>query len=139
MRTNFPQVRKEVPPDGIPQVLGAAASTRAHLSADSPFNHLHVPIPPLLDAVVEVDEPLAELGILRVAAVHLDEDVLDLRRLVVVRQQDGVAFFWIEERVDGRPAALSPIARFALDGDPLRNFAEAAAKIRRGRSDGIAR
>jgi hypothetical protein len=44
------------------------------------------------------------------------------------RLADGDAFLWVEQ-----PAALSPIVRFALDGDVARNLAEAAAKIRRDR------
>jgi hypothetical protein len=57
----------------------------------------------------------------------------------VARHQSGPAFFWIEERAGGGPTALSPIGRFSLAGDPLQGFADAAAKIRRGRTEDAGR
>ena len=46
------------------------------LLADRALDHLHVPVAPLLDALVDVDQPLADLGPGRVGAVDLDQAVL---------------------------------------------------------------
>ena len=46
------------------------------LLADRALDHLHVPVAPLLDALVDVDHPLADLRRAGVAAVHLDQAVL---------------------------------------------------------------
>ena len=48
-----------------------------------------MPIPPLLHALVEIDEPFAELGVLGVLPVHLHEDLLQLRRRL--HRRDHVA------------------------------------------------
>ena len=50
------------------------------LLADGALDHLHVPVAPLLDALVDVDHPLADLGPGRVGAVDLDQAVAHLRR-----------------------------------------------------------
>jgi hypothetical protein len=49
----------------------------------------------------------------------------------VARQQQGPAFFWIEERRGEDVVAMSDVARFSLDADAPLSFARAAAKIAR--------
>src|SRR5213594_2500631 len=80
VRPNRPEVRKERASHCLSQVCGASRSTCAPLRPDGPLDHLHVAIPPLLDALVEIDEALAQLSVLGFAAIDLDEDVLNLGR-----------------------------------------------------------
>src|SRR5687768_8709346 len=63
-RPDRPQVGKEVLTDRRSQVSGASRSSRARFGADRPLHHFHVTVPPFLDAFVEVDQTLAEFGIL---------------------------------------------------------------------------
>ena len=44
------------------QVRRARRAAGTGLRADDPLDHLHVPVAPLLDALVDVDEGLADLG-----------------------------------------------------------------------------
>src|SRR5438874_13783633 len=79
-RSNRPQIGKERAADGFSQVRGAGGSTGALPRADRALDHLHVPVAPLLDPLVEIDDALAEFRVLRVASVDLDEQLLDLGR-----------------------------------------------------------
>ena len=86
-----------------PQVGDAGRPAGAGLGADRPLDHLHVPVPPLLEALVQVDEALGHLGRLAVVAVHLDQRPLELLRplaghVVALGRQVG------EERVEQRRA-----------------------------------
>src|SRR4029077_17101344 len=65
--------------DRLAQICGARRSAGSTLAADGPLDHFHVAIPPFLDAFIQVDEALAQLRVLRIATVHVDEKVLDLR------------------------------------------------------------
>ena len=58
---------------GRAQVLHAARAAGPAFRADRPFDHLHVAVAPLLDALVEVDEPLGDQRRIGVAAVDRDE------------------------------------------------------------------
>src|SRR5437762_9311204 len=77
---NGPEVGKERASNRLSQVCGAGRSAGAALCSDRPLDHLHVAVAPLLDALVEIDEALAELRVLGIAAIHLDENPLDLGR-----------------------------------------------------------
>src|SRR5206468_11435009 len=65
---------------GRAQVLHAGRSARPRLRADRPLHHLRVPIAPLLDTLIEIDQAFAELGVLRVAPVDAHQQMLDLIR-----------------------------------------------------------
>src|SRR5678815_2606677 len=78
IRDSVPQVRKQVPSDRRLQIGGAARAPGSRLGADGPFHHPDVAVSPLGDSLVEVDEPLANLGTLHVAAVHVEENLLNL-------------------------------------------------------------
>src|ERR1700749_4730313 len=57
------------------QVRGAGRTAGAHARADDPLHHLDVPVTPFLDALVDVEERLADLGgRARVVGVHLGQD-----------------------------------------------------------------
>ena len=58
---------------------GARGATGAGLVADRPLDHLHVAVAPLLEALVEVDEALADLGRAAVGDVHGEQHVVELR------------------------------------------------------------
>ena len=77
LRPDVPQVRKEVLAEGGSEITGAGRSAGARLRADRPLHHLHVAISPFLDAFVEIDEALAELRVLGVVPVDVDEHLLD--------------------------------------------------------------
>src|SRR5215510_14727397 len=74
--SDFPQVRKQRPADGRGEIGRAARTTSSWLHAYRPFDHLGVPVPPFLQALVKIHETLAELRVLRVAAVDVDENLL---------------------------------------------------------------
>jgi hypothetical protein len=42
-------------------------------------------VPPLLDTFIQIDKPLAEFRVLHISAVDLDDDLLNLRRLLHFR------------------------------------------------------
>jgi hypothetical protein len=71
------------------QIFGAGRPACADLCADGAFDHLHVAIPPLLHALIEIDEPLAELGILRIVAINGDEHFLNCGRGLRQRAADA--------------------------------------------------
>src|SRR5437773_7940879 len=48
--------------------------------SDRPLDHLDVTIAPLLNALVQIDEALAQLHVLGVATIQVDEDLLHVRR-----------------------------------------------------------
>src|SRR3712207_8115367 len=54
------QQREDRPEERRPQVLRARRAARADLVADRALDHLHVAVAPLLQALVEVHERLAE-------------------------------------------------------------------------------
>src|SRR5439155_17991512 len=49
-------------------------SPRSLLRPDRALHHLHVPVAPLLDSLVQIDQPLAKGGQHGIAAVDVDED-----------------------------------------------------------------
>src|SRR5262249_2929198 len=61
-------------------VLGSARTARAGLDADRAFDHLHVAIPPLLKAFVEVDQAFTNLAHQLVLSIDRQQDVLHRRR-----------------------------------------------------------
>ena len=76
-RADLPQVGEGRPEERRAQVLDPARAARAALRADRPLDHLHVPVAPLLDALVEVDQALGDQRGIGVAVVDRDEDLLD--------------------------------------------------------------
>ena len=64
---DLPQVGERRPEQRPAQVLDAARAAGPALRADRPFDHLHVAVAPLLDALVEVDQPLGDERGVRVA------------------------------------------------------------------------
>src|SRR5205814_6132639 len=76
----FPEVRKERASNCLPQIRGARRSTRSTPGADRPLDHLDVAVAPLLDALVQIDEALAQFGVLGIATIHVGENALDLGR-----------------------------------------------------------
>ena len=74
LRPDLPQIRECRPRERRLQILRARGSAGARLSADRALDHLDVPISPLLHAFIEIHEPLAELAVLRIGAVDLDQD-----------------------------------------------------------------
>ncbi len=53
------------------------------------FHHAHVTIAPLGEALVEIDEPLTQLRVIDIAAVHIQEHLLHVG--IRLRRQRGVA------------------------------------------------
>jgi hypothetical protein len=89
---------------------------------DGPLHHLDVPVAPLLDALVEVHQPLAELGVLRIPAIDVDQD-----RLQLGRRLDGGGHIASARRVGiGYP---SP-ARYSMNGVPQRGLRPATLERR---------
>src|SRR5262245_24777466 len=78
-------------------------------------------VTPLLNALIEIDEPLAQLGVLRILAIDLDEDLLHLdgrldRRHDIAREQrrrHGVGFARqiAQERVPQGRLVIAPFER----------------------------
>ena len=60
------------------QVGGAGRAAGAGLVADRALDHLDVAVAPLLEALVEVDEALADLGRPAVVGVHGEQHVVEL-------------------------------------------------------------
>src|SRR5690606_24012190 len=79
-RPDRPQVGERRPEQRAAQVFSAGAAAGPALRPDGALDHLHVTVPPLLHALVQVDEPLAHAGDRRVVAVDVDQDALDLGR-----------------------------------------------------------
>src|SRR4029450_7021111 len=79
-RSDFPEVRKQSRPDRGLKIRGAAGSAGSGLRTNRPLDHLHMTIAPLLHALIEVDEALADLRVLGVGAVDAQEDRLDALR-----------------------------------------------------------
>ena len=80
MRTDFPEVRKQRRANRRAEIGGTGRSAGSRLDADRALDHLHVSIAPLLNALVQIDEPLANLGVLRIVAIHLNQHLLQLWR-----------------------------------------------------------
>src|SRR5688572_13168814 len=78
-RTNLPEIRKQVAPDRVAEVLRAARTTRAGAGANGSFDHFDVAITPFLDTFIQIDEAFAQLGVLCVLAIHGDQLLLCLR------------------------------------------------------------
>src|SRR3954453_16923831 len=76
-RADLPKVGERRPEQGPAQVLHAARAACPTLRADRALDHLHVAIAPLLDTLVEVDQPLGHESRVRILAIRGDEDVLD--------------------------------------------------------------
>ena len=71
-RTDFPEVGKEIVADGITQVFRSRRAAGSELRPDRPLHHLHVAIAPLLYALVEIDEPLAQFDVFHIASIQGD-------------------------------------------------------------------
>jgi len=71
-----PQVGERRLPERGPQVAGPGRAARAAPRPDGPLDHLDVVIPPLLNALVEVDEQLAHRGGVGVVVVDLLQHLL---------------------------------------------------------------
>ena len=71
-----PQVGEGRLPERGPQVDGPGRAARAAPRPDGPLDHLDVVIPPLLDALVEVDQQLAHRGGVGVVVVDLLQHLL---------------------------------------------------------------
>src|SRR3954452_23664635 len=123
LRPYRPQIGKQRPSDRLAQVGGACGSAGAVPRTDRALDHLHVTIAPLLDPFVQVDEALAQLRVLCVTAVEVDEDLLDLRRWFhrcgrvggEQRWRDRIPFTReiVEERVPQRRRAVPAFQRRA--------------------------
>src|SRR5215208_4926936 len=74
--SDFPEIGKERLANRGRQVRGAARRSRTWLHPDRTFHHLYVTIAPFLHTLVEIDETFAQLGVLRVAAINVDEYLL---------------------------------------------------------------
>jgi len=59
---DLPEIGERGAEQGGAQVGRAGRAAGARLGADDPLDHLHVPVAPLLDALVDVDQGLADLG-----------------------------------------------------------------------------
>src|SRR6266481_7395412 len=82
---NGPQVGERGLEERSAQILGAGGAAGAGLVTDGPLDHLHVPVPPLLKALVEINQALRDLGSLTVIAVDGHEDLLCGRRGLLFR------------------------------------------------------
>ena len=71
-----PQVGEGRLPERGPQVAGPGRAARAAPRPDGPLDHLDVVIPPLLNALVEVDQQLAHRGGVGVVVVDLLQHLL---------------------------------------------------------------
>ncbi len=71
-----PQVGEGRLPERGPQVAGPGRAARAVPRPDGPLDHLDVVIPPLLNALVEVDQQLAHRGGVGVVVVDLLQHLL---------------------------------------------------------------
>ena len=74
----LPQVRKQRSSQCAREVGNAARTPSPALYPNGSLYHLDVPVPPLLQTFVEIHEPLAELRVLRIAAIDVDENLLNL-------------------------------------------------------------
>src|ERR1700761_2157530 len=63
---------------GGAQVARAGRAAGAGLGADDPLDHLHVPVAPFLDTLVDVDQGLTDLGRLAGLVIDLGKQCLDL-------------------------------------------------------------
>src|SRR5690606_32883796 len=100
LRPDRPQVRERGLEERRLEVLGAGRAPGPRLRADGPLDHLYVTIAPLLDALVEVDHPLANLADRRIVPVDVDQDSLELRRRL-----DRLRHIALQERLRHRVAA----------------------------------
>src|SRR6266545_1303259 len=80
MSPYLPQVRKQRSSQRAREVGNAARSACPPFHADCAFDHLHMAITPLLQTLVEIHEPLAQLRVLRIAAIDVDENLLNRGR-----------------------------------------------------------
>src|SRR5437879_13565243 len=60
------------------EVLGPRGSSRAWLCPDGALDHLHVPVPPLLEPLVQVHQALADGRYSGVRPIDRDQDLLHL-------------------------------------------------------------
>src|SRR5690606_13070694 len=105
-RPDLPEVREERLVQGRPEVSRTLRAARARPRADRPLDHLHVSVAPLLDPLVEVDEVLAELSVLGISAIDLDQDLLH-----AVRRLDRRGHVPLELRGRDRVALAGQIAQ----------------------------
>src|SRR5919107_2137607 len=89
---DLPEVGEDRLEQRSPEVLDPGRAAGPALRPDRPLDHLDVAIAPLLEALVEVDEPLRDQGGVGIASVDGDQEVLDalvgLGRKVDVARQD---------------------------------------------------
>src|SRR5206468_6541880 len=79
-RPDLPRIRKDRLRERTPQIRSASRSARAALRADVAFHHLYVPVTPFLHALIEIDESLAQLSVLRIVSIDVDQNSLHLGR-----------------------------------------------------------
>src|SRR5215212_6821956 len=72
-----PEIREVRPEERRSQVLDTRRATGARFRADRPLDHLDVAIPPLLEPLVQIDEPFRDERGIGVAAVDVYDDLLD--------------------------------------------------------------
>src|SRR5919106_199160 len=80
LRADLPKVRKDRLRQCSTQVPRPRGSACSFLHPNRPLHHLHVPVTPLLHPLIEVNEALAQLGAFWIAAIDLNQDLLDLLR-----------------------------------------------------------
>src|SRR5262245_5696600 len=129
----LPQIGKQVASDRAPQVLSAARSAGPRLGPDRPLDHPDMAVPPFGEALVQIHEALADLGGFRVAAVHVEQNVLNRgsplnRRGHVAHQVRGrhrISFprQITQESIPERRLPVPPLERGAR-GAPLRKAIE---------------
>src|SRR5690606_32377139 len=73
-----PQVGEERLEERPLEVFDAGRAARAWLRADGSLDHLDVPVAPLLQALVQIDEQLADLRLGRVIVVDADKQAANL-------------------------------------------------------------
>src|SRR5258706_8448493 len=103
---NGPQVGERGLEERSAQILSARGAAGARLVADGPLDHLHVPVPPLLKALVEVNQALRDLGGFSVFTVDGHEDLLGGRRGFLLRNRKADIGKVAQEGVEDCLAAL---------------------------------
>src|SRR5436309_626475 len=78
LRPDLPQIRKERTAERGPKILDTGRASGAGFRSNRPLDHLYVSVAPFLDALVQVHEPLAQLGVLRIAPIDVHQQPLDL-------------------------------------------------------------
>ena len=78
MPSNIPEIRKQWFAHRRGEIRSSARASRPDLHSDRALDHLDVAVAPLLQPFVEIHQPLAQLRILWIAAIDVDEKLLHL-------------------------------------------------------------